>query len=367
MESPVPPHSKKLAEGGGLDPFASALLSEVVEVLGELSGRLALIRDQGGSDGGSLAELRRMQEEVAGLQVVLSLALEEGSARPWGGEEHFALGSAVESTVDRWVPSSPRIRTTLRSSLPSGSAVHGPSSLFQRVLRGLLRSSSRMARSRLRIEMKRVGEGSTPDTPRRAEILLLHDGPLPVGEGRDPSLLVAQWGIHKLGGTLMGPETVTTEAGESVALRIRLPLAPPPSREGERVRSWRPQQGVPGPLDGVRIAVVDDEPALRSVLARLLSRAGADVLTLAPELGDPATVLARRILSEAPDLVLLDLNLGRVSGRTILELLEEHTGPAVILLTGDPTQARNLLCPVMAKPVDWPELVRRIQEVLGHR
>ena len=368
MEPPVRPHPRKVAEDGGLEPFASALLREVVEVMGEISGRLALVQDQRGSGEASLTELRRLQEEMDEFQAILSLALEEQSARPWWGEEQFALGAVVESTVDRWIPSSPGVLTTLRSRLPPGSGVRGPSSLLDRALRGLLRSSGRMARSRLRIEMEIAEEGSTPELPPFAEIRLLRDGPQPEEmTGKDPSLLVAHWGIHQLGGTLSGPEAVASEAEKSVAFRVRLPLVIPPSREGERMRSWRPQRGDPGPLDGIRVAVVDDEPALRSVLARLLNRAGADVLTLAPELSDPATALAQRILSEAPDLVLLDLNLGRISGRTILELLQEHSGPAVIILTGDPAQARNLPCPVMAKPVDWPELVRRIQGVLGRR
>jgi len=351
-----------------LNPFASALLGEVAEFLGELSSRLALARDQAGSGGVPSIELRRLQQEADDFQVILSMAMMEPSPTSREGEEHFALGALVESAVDRWIPSSPGVLTTFRSSLPHGSVVRGSSSLLARALRGLLRSSAREARSRLRIEIRPAGDPSAPDPLPRAEIRVLRDGPLAAeGSGEDPSLLLARWGILRLGGTLTGPEPVDTGSGEAVAFRLELPLARPSSRELQRGRSWRPKGTVPGPLDGARIAVVDDEPALRSVLARLLNRAGADVSTLAPELGDPVEALVRRILSDPPDLVLLDLHLGRISGRTVLELLRERSGPCVILLTGDPEQAQDLSCPVMAKPVDWPALVRRIQEVLAER
>ena len=353
----------------GLDPsLASALLGEVGEFLVELSSRLALARDRAGSSGVPSMELRRLQEEVDDFQVVLSMATMESSPTSRKGEEHFALGAVVESAVDRWIPSSPGVLTTFRSSLPHGSVVRGSSSLLARTLRGLLRSSARAARSRLRIEIRPRRDPSSPDLPPRAEVRVLRDGPLTAeGWAEEPALILARWGVLRLGGTLTGPERVETDSGEAVGFRLELPLARPSSRALQRGRSWRPEETVPGPLDGVRIAVVDDEPALRSVLARLLNRAGADVSTLAPELGDPVEALVRRILSAPPDLVLLDLHLGRISGRTVLELLRERSGPRVILLTGDPGQAKDLSCPVMPKPVDWPALVRRIQEVLADR
>jgi CheY-like chemotaxis protein len=368
MIPPVRPRPHQPSSKEGLNPFASALLGEVAELLEELSSRLALARGQAGAGGVSSMELRRLQEEIDDFQVVLSMVTMEGSPASQEGEECFALGAVVESAVDRWIPSSPRVLTTFRSSLPPGSVVRGSSSLLARVLRGLLRCSARSARSRLRIEIRPAGNLAIPDGPPRAEVRVLRDGPLAAeGPGEDPSLLLARWGVHRLGGTLEGPEPVETDSGEAVAIRLELPLVRPSSREVQRGRSWGPEGAVPGPLDGVRIAVVDDEPALRSVLARLLNRAGADVSTLAPELGDPVEALVRRILSDPPDLVLLDLHLGRMSGRRVLELLQERSGPCVILLTGDPGQARDLPCPVMAKPVDWPALVRRIQEVLEER
>jgi CheY-like chemotaxis protein len=368
MQPPARHRPMKPPGTEGLNPFASALLGEVAEFLGEVSNRLALARGQAGSGGVSTMELRRLQEEVDDFQVVLSMAMTEAPPSAREGEERFALGAVVESAVDRWIPSSPRVLTTFRSSLPQGSVVRGSSSVLARALRGLLRNSARGARSRLWIDIRPAGDPSAPDVPRHAEIRILRDGPLGAeGTEDDPSLLLARWGIHRLGGTLSGPEWVETGSGEAVAFRLELPLAHPSSKEVQRGRSWRPEGTVPGPLDGVRIAVVDDEPALRSVLARLLNRAGADVSTLAPELGDPVEALTRRILSDPPDLVLLDLHLGRMSGRRVLELLRERSGPCVILLTGDPGQAQDLSCPVMAKPVDWPALVRRIQEVLAER
>lgn len=361
--SRTPPDGSR--SDGTLNPLATALLRDVVEVLGGLSSRAALARSLSESGRPASAELRRIQDDADEFRTMISEILEELEARPSGGNVLFALAPAVESAVDRWLPTGPRVLTTFRSSLPAGASVRGPQSLLNRAMRGLLRESSKLARSRLRLELQPARDEGSPGARAMAEIRVVRDGGhADTAPPDNPSLLVARWGITRLGGRLVGPEPDLDEA-ESVAFRVLLPLADPPAERIQRGRSWSPTPRQVRPLEGLRIAVVDDEPALRSVLARLLNRAGAEVFTLAPELGDPADALARRILAEPLDLVLLDLHLGRISGKKVLDVLEARGGPRVILLTGDPEQARDLSCPVVAKPVDWPELVRQIQRSLA--
>jgi CheY-like chemotaxis protein len=365
----------------GLDPLARAALHEVTEVLRGLEDRAALAGGGGSSPGWAAGELRRIREEAQEFRSILELLTTERGESPSTGRQRFSLSPLVEGAVDRWLPSSPGILATYRSALPEGASVAGPPALLGRALRTLLRVAARRARSRIRIvagvveggvegsEAGAPGEPGMPPTPARAELVLTLDGaPLETGEGEvvEPALRFARWCIRQLGGRLEGPLPADPAQG-STSFRILLPLATRLPGSDRRGRSWRSDSGGAGPLEGVSIHVVDDEPALRSVLARLLHRSGATVSTLAPELGDPAPALARRILSDAPDLVLLDLHLGRISGRTLLELLQVEGGPCVLILTGDPSGAEDLPCPVIPKPVDWPFLMGRMLDLLAER
>jgi two-component system nitrogen regulation response regulator NtrX len=103
-----------------------------------------------------------------------------------------------------------------------------------------------------------------------------------------------------------------------------------------------------------RVLIVDDEPALRRTLARVLESLQYEVLTA----GDPH--LAYSMLDEADvDLVLLDLHLPDMSG-AMLYLALVRRWPRlrgrVILMTGDPSvlddgcPAELLACPLLLKP-----------------
>ncbi len=384
--SPPPSHPGSPRPGNGsasgaegLDPLARAVLHEVTEVLRALEDRAALVGGSGSSPGWSTGELQRIREEAQEFRGILELLAAEGGGSPASEHQRFSLSPLVEGAVDRWLPSSPGILATYRSVLPGGASVAGSPALLGRALRSLLRVAARRARSRIRIVagvVETEADGTPGDTargpekaapPGQAELLLTLDGgPLESGEGEgwERSLLFARWCVRKLGGRLEGPLPADPPHG-STAFRILLPLVTQLPGSDRKGRSWRSDSGATGPLEGVSVHVVDDEPALRSVLARLLHRSGATVATLAPELGDPAPALARRILSDAPDLVLLDLHLGRISGRSLLELLQVEGGPRVLILTGDPSGAEDLPCPVVPKPVDWPFLLGRMLDVLS--
>ena len=103
-----------------------------------------------------------------------------------------------------------------------------------------------------------------------------------------------------------------------------------------------------------RVLIVDDEPALRRTLARVLESLQYEVLTA----GDPH--LAYSMLDEADvDLVLLDLHMPQMSGDTFfLALIRRWPRLAgrVVLMTGDtfaetdhwPHELR--VCPLLLKP-----------------
>jgi len=114
-----------------------------------------------------------------------------------------------------------------------------------------------------------------------------------------------------------------------------------------------------------RVLVVDDEPAIRSLIRNTLERAGHTVLEAAD---GPAALAAAR--SEVPDLVLLDVALPGLSGLEVcrrLKAARETAGAAVLLLTGLP-QAEACIptgaAGCIAKPFTPDALVRQAEQAL---
>jgi two-component system nitrogen regulation response regulator NtrX len=118
-----------------------------------------------------------------------------------------------------------------------------------------------------------------------------------------------------------------------------------------------------------RVLIVDDEPALRRTLARVLESLQYEVLTA----GDPQ--LAYSMLDEADvDLVLLDLHLPHMSGAMLyLALIRRwpRLRGRIILMTGDPSlledgwPAELLACPLLLKPFTLSALAETVQVVLA--
>jgi DNA-binding response OmpR family regulator len=117
-----------------------------------------------------------------------------------------------------------------------------------------------------------------------------------------------------------------------------------------------------------RVLIVDDEPALRRTLARVLESLQYEVLTA----GDPH--LAYSMLDEADiDLVLLDLHLPHMSG-ALLYLALVRRWPRlrgrIILMTGDPSALADgwppelLGCPLLLKPFTLSLLAETVRIAL---
>jgi DNA-binding response OmpR family regulator len=118
-----------------------------------------------------------------------------------------------------------------------------------------------------------------------------------------------------------------------------------------------------------RVLIVDDEPALRRTLARVLESLQYEVLTA----GDPH--LAYSMLDEADiDLVLLDLHLPHNMSGAMLYLALVRRWPRlrgrIILMTGDPTVLEDgwppelLGCPLLLKPFTLSLLAETVRNAL---
>ena len=120
------------------------------------------------------------------------------------------------------------------------------------------------------------------------------------------------------------------------------------------------------------IAVVDDDPSIRSSLARLLGAEGFDVETFAC-----SRALLAGIVPVAPACLVLDVHLGTESGFALQETLAvTHPGVPVIFITGhDKISSAELARRAgpdgfLRKPFDGDAIVgmiRRRTEILERR
>lgn len=113
-----------------------------------------------------------------------------------------------------------------------------------------------------------------------------------------------------------------------------------------------------------RILLVDDDPAIREMVARVLTEENYIVLPAAN--GQEALDLA---LATELDLVLLDLKLPGKSGWDTFErLTAEWPDLPVIIITGRPSQLFTALGAgvgaLMEKPLDYPKLLQTIRALL---
>lgn len=114
-----------------------------------------------------------------------------------------------------------------------------------------------------------------------------------------------------------------------------------------------------------RVLVVDDMPDVRLLARAALERRGFDVA----EAEDGETALAM-VWAGSVDLVVLDVNLPRMSGLAVLTRLRQDTAVAVILLTGMQDETDRVLGLEMGaddyvvKPFSPAELGARVASVL---
>jgi DNA-binding response OmpR family regulator len=116
---------------------------------------------------------------------------------------------------------------------------------------------------------------------------------------------------------------------------------------------------------GMRVLVVDDEPMVREVLERYLTRGGF----VAETAGDGEAALAAFDASR-PDLVLLDLMLPKVDGLSVFRSIRARGSTPVIMLTARGEETERIAGlelgadDYVAKPFSPREVVARVQAVL---
>jgi DNA-binding response OmpR family regulator len=113
------------------------------------------------------------------------------------------------------------------------------------------------------------------------------------------------------------------------------------------------------------VLVVDDEPVVRDVLSRYLTREGYAVM----EAADGEQALAS-IRSDPPHVVVLDLMLPRLSGLDVLKLVRLESDLPVIILSARVSEAERInglqlgADDYIVKPYSPREVVERVRAVL---
>jgi CheY-like chemotaxis protein len=113
-----------------------------------------------------------------------------------------------------------------------------------------------------------------------------------------------------------------------------------------------------------KVLLVDDDPAVRAMLSRVLVEEDYHVLPAAN--GIEAVEIAA---GTAVDLVLLDLNMPQKNGwDTFEQLTRENPFLPVIIITARPNQLFPALASgagaLMEKPLDLPKLLRTMRDLL---
>lgn len=118
-------------------------------------------------------------------------------------------------------------------------------------------------------------------------------------------------------------------------------------------------------LSGMRILVVEDEPAFAELIALWLDRHGWQ-----PIVARDGLEALRAFDAERPDLVLLDLSLPALDGWTIIERIRATSTVPILVVTardGEADKVRGLGAGAddyVTKPVSFPELIARIGAAL---
>ena len=118
-----------------------------------------------------------------------------------------------------------------------------------------------------------------------------------------------------------------------------------------------------------KILIVDDSQVFRELEQVLLGHQGFELITA----GDGVEAV-RKALSEAPDLILLDLQMPVMTGKQALTILNGNPQTrdipvVVVTTTADARESDRLLeagaVSVLSKPLDSAQLLATVRKLLG--
>ncbi|HEX5520619.1 MAG TPA: hybrid sensor histidine kinase/response regulator [Longimicrobiaceae bacterium] len=361
------------AHFASLGLVAGELMHDLANLAVVIRGRTTLALSDARIGRNPLGELERLSEASEEMSAMLRDVMDTLRGQALSAEVTFAPQEVIERVVRRFLESAPSLEIRLVSQLPAEVRVAGRTTFFSRAVANLLSNAARYARSEIRIvldletglEGPRVVAAVEDDGPgvpaaRRETVFepLVRDG---AGTGAGLGLSSVAWAAAQLGG-----EACCTEARTLGGARfeVRMPAV-------GQVVAFRPAPAI-DLLAGVRLALIEDDVAVRTALMRLLGRRGAAVHAIAPSSLEDEDALVFEVARALPDVILLDLGLGSRSGLDVWQRLAARAPEVarrVIFLSGlgagdavwDAACATGQ--PVLAKPLDVEELADAIAQV----
>jgi len=125
-------------------------------------------------------------------------------------------------------------------------------------------------------------------------------------------------------------------------------------------------------ISTARVLVVDDVPIMRKMIVRILERAGFQNIHQA----DDGDIALQMIAKKLPDIVILDLNMPRMSGYDVCRELRKNPDtaklPVLVQSASETPEERVEVFEVgatdfVSKPINAPELVARVNMHLENR
>ncbi|PYN34303.1 MAG: hypothetical protein DME01_15960 [Candidatus Rokuibacteriota bacterium] len=206
---------------------------------------------------------------------------------------------------------------------------------------------------RVRVEVADSGPGIPSEI--RARIFDPFFTTKPEGEGTGLGLALARGIVESHGGSI----GVESAPGEGAQFVIELPVETPPPAADER-----DDLGTTLPVAGKSILVVDDEPAVASLLAEALSRDGYNV-----DLAANGAVALRMLGARDYDLIVSDSGMPVLNGPELyreVALREPHLTRRFVFVTGDilNPRTRAFLARTGAPQLEKPFTIESVKRVV---
>jgi signal transduction histidine kinase len=208
-------------------------------------------------------------------------------------------------------------------------------------------------RSSVGIEVADSGPGIPAEV--RARVFEPFFTTKPDGEGTGLGLALVRGIVEGHGGTI----EIESAPGEGARFIISLPLGAPPESQEE---SGELQAA--GPVVGKSILIVDDEPAVASLLAEALSRDGYKV-----DMAANGAVALRMLGARDYDLIISDSGMPELNGRELyreIERREPRLSRRFVFVTGDilNPRTRAFLAETGAPQLEKPFTVESVKRVV---
>ncbi len=350
----------------GLVEVAAAVSHEVANAVGSIRGwaDLALHNGDATVDMRDALTLIRAAARNAEQAARSMLMVARGQAQEVE-QDGFDVSEFAGELLQLLTLSAREARVTLESSLEPSLFVGASRAQLFTILFNLVKNAIEACkpgglvsvqvkgeRERVRLSVRDTGEGL--DRSAQERIFERYYTTKPEGTGLGLSLVRSA--VSASGAEL----EIESEAGRGTTFRVAFPRVAPRLESG--LRPPRRTSEPSGPMLPVRVLVVDDDHALREMLATALSLRGAEVTSV----GSSREALE---LAGPFDIALIDMMLDGCRGDELLALLRQHAVvSAAMLVTG--TVQKPRLVPGgepddwVRKPFEISQLIDRIRRTI---